>query len=216
MARGAVMPAVGGSGLGGASSWEGQAIWERLPEESPKAYAAFRLFLELGEGRSYVEVARQRSKHESLIRRWASRFNWKQRAHACDLAQGREARVLLREERERLMRRQLRDLEQVQRIAMAGIAKLVVRDPVTGEARLDPAVTPEVAVRLYDLTLKMQRSLLAFPASEPAEAAPQDPLPLLPDAELEQLIALARERAGEQREKEKQGDGDDSKPQASQ
>ena len=52
------------------------APWERMLEETPKAYAAFRVFRDQGVQRSYAATARTLGKHESQIRRWAGPFRW--------------------------------------------------------------------------------------------------------------------------------------------
>ena len=62
--------------------------FERLPRESEKAFAAFSLYLSLGPDRSTREVGKQLGKCESLIERWAAKFDWRSRvaAHAAHLA----------------------------------------------------------------------------------------------------------------------------------
>jgi len=165
-------------------------------EETPKAYAVFRVFLDQGVQRSYAATARALGKHESQVRRWAGPFRWKERAHAWDLAQSREVELLLRQEREQAARRRMRHAEQIEKMAMAGIGKLVARDPQTGEPQLSPLLTPPMAVRLYDLVLKIDSSL---PGPRNDGDSPSrdiaDPLTAFSDAELKQILALAKERA---------------------
>ena len=62
--------------------------FERLPRESEKAFAAFSLYLSLGPERSTREVGKQLGKCESLIERWAAKFDWRNRvaAHTAHLA----------------------------------------------------------------------------------------------------------------------------------
>jgi len=172
------------------------APWERVIAETPKAYAAFRTYLHQGVQRSFAATARALGRHESQIRRWAGPFRWRERAHAWDLTQGREVELLLRQEREQAARRRLRHAEQIEKMAMAGLGKLVTRDPHTGEPQLSPLLTPPMAVRLYDLVLKIDSSL---PGSrndgDSSSREPIDPLTAFSDAELKQLLALAEERA---------------------
>jgi hypothetical protein len=171
------------------------APWERMLHETPKAYAAFRVFRDQGVQRSYAETARALGKHESQIRRWAGLFRWKERAHAWDLAQSREVELLLQHEREQEARRRLRHAEQIERMAMAGIVQLVSRDPETGEPRLSPQLTPPLLVRFYELALKISNALPSPRAPDAPSADTADPLPALSDPELQQIIALAKERA---------------------
>ena len=171
------------------------APWERMLEETPKAYAACCVFRDQGVQRSYAGTARALGKHESQIRRWAAPFHWKERAHAWDLAQSREIELLLRQEREQGARRRMRHSEQIERIAMAGILKLVTRDPETGEPTLSHQLTPELLCKLYELSLKIDRTLPAPRAPDAPASDTTDPLQALCDDELQQLIALAQERA---------------------
>jgi transposase-like protein len=57
---------------------------EQLPDESPKAFAAFRAYAELGAKRSTTAVARTLSRSAPLIRRWSARYQWVKRAAAFD------------------------------------------------------------------------------------------------------------------------------------
>jgi hypothetical protein len=172
------------------------ALWERMIEETPKAYAAFRMFRDQGVQRSYAATARALGRHESQIRRWAGPFRWRERAHAWDLVQSREVELLLRQEREQAARRRMRHAEQIEKMAMAGIAKLVTRDPQTGEPQLSPLLTPQMAVKLYDLVLKIESSLPG-PRNDGESPSREsiDPLTAFSDAELKQILALARARA---------------------
>jgi len=187
------------------------APWERLLEESPKAYAAFRAFLDQGAARSYAGVARALRKHESQIRRWAGRFVWLERAHAWDLAQSREVELLLRQEREQQARRRLRHGEQLERMAMAGLAQLVTRDPETGEPKLSPALTPSLLVRCYELSLKISNALPSPQIPEtPSGEAPESMMNLA-DPVLQQVIKLAEEFAHKQQPQEEHKDGQSAK-----
>jgi hypothetical protein len=55
------------------------AALDRLDAESPQAYAAFRLYYELGPQRSLEEVARRMSLPVALVRQWAVRHRWDER-----------------------------------------------------------------------------------------------------------------------------------------
>ena len=169
--------------------------WDRLVQESPKAYAAFRAYLDLGAERTFVAAAKALGKNTSLLRRWAVRHDWKERVHAWDIAQARDDEAALREERDEALRNLVRDADRLQRIGMARLARLVIRDPLTGEATLDPAVSVTDACRICELSLKMLRSLLT-PSGPPDAGEPVgSEIGRLPDSELREIIALARQRA---------------------
>lgn len=56
-----------------------------LPEESAKAYEAFRAYIEMDAGeRSYQAVADQLGKNLSLIKGWGANYDWQERARAYD------------------------------------------------------------------------------------------------------------------------------------
>ncbi len=74
-----------------------KGIWERLPDESERAYRAFILYLDMGQGeRSLKKVLQELSKKGSYIKqlqRWSSRHSWVARVTAYDqhiIAQHRE------------------------------------------------------------------------------------------------------------------------------
>ena len=62
--------------------------FERLPRESAKAFEAFRLYLNMGAGRSAGAVAKELAKSGQLVRRWSAKFDWGARvqAHGAHLA----------------------------------------------------------------------------------------------------------------------------------
>ena len=163
------------------------------------AYRAFACFRDLGEERTVVQAAKLLGKSESLLRRWARRHSWRERAYLWDLTQARETEAAVAQEREAVLRRQLQDAHRVQRLSMAKISSLVIRDPESGEPALSPSVTVADAIRLYRLGLEIQRCQLSSTAPGEA-AAPDQSLETLSDPELQQVIQLARERAGKKEE----------------
>jgi hypothetical protein len=144
--------------------------------------------------RTFAAAARQLGKQKSLIRRWADRHNWRERVYLWDLTQARETEAAVAQEREAVLRRQLQDANRVQRLSMAKISSLVIRDPMSGEPTLSPNVTVADAIRLYRLGLEIQRCQLPSTAPED-DAATGQSLETMSDSELQQVIQLARERA---------------------
>lgn len=63
---------------------EKSKAWDRLKDETEKAYEAFSTYRDLGVGRTFVAVADKLHKSCTLIRRWAKRHNWEERAAAYD------------------------------------------------------------------------------------------------------------------------------------
>jgi hypothetical protein len=187
--------------------------WDRQPEESGPAFAAFRTFLELGCERTVVAAARQVGKSERLLRKWVSRHRWRDRAYVWDLAQARESEAAVAQEREATVRRQWQDADRAQKLSMAKVSSLVIRDPETGEPTLSSEVTVADAVRLYRLGLEIQRGQLSSTAPGDAAAADQS-LETLSDPELQQVIKLARERAETEQSQEAHEDEQQTKTNA--
>lgn len=61
-------------------------IWERLPNESSKAYQAFCIYRDLGVERSLEKVAQNRGKpgSKSWLNTWSTKYHWVERAQAYD------------------------------------------------------------------------------------------------------------------------------------
>ena len=58
--------------------------WERRPNESTPAFAAFCAFLPMGSGRSYRKLAKKMGKQNSQISEWGGKYDWGARALAWD------------------------------------------------------------------------------------------------------------------------------------
>lgn len=63
---------------------EEKNLWERLENESSKAYQAFCIYRDLGAGRTLAKVAEKLRKSYDLIRRWSKNYFWQNRADAWD------------------------------------------------------------------------------------------------------------------------------------
>lgn len=63
-------------------------MFEQQPKESAKAFAAFRVYLDLGPQRSLAAVGKKLGKSVGLMERWSAKFDWPARvqAHAATLA----------------------------------------------------------------------------------------------------------------------------------
>lgn len=58
--------------------------WERKKGESSEAYAAFKLYYQMGDKRSCSKVAQSLLKSRVLITGWCSKWDWVERARAYD------------------------------------------------------------------------------------------------------------------------------------
>lgn len=63
---------------------ESRFPWERRSDESEPAFEAFKLYREMGLGRSTAKVGQRLGKSKTLIDRWSSTYEWVRRALAYD------------------------------------------------------------------------------------------------------------------------------------
>lgn len=63
---------------------ECECEWERKKGESSEAYAAFKLYYQLGAKRSCTRVVQRLNKSRALITGWCGKWNWVERARAYD------------------------------------------------------------------------------------------------------------------------------------
>lgn len=80
--------------------------WERQPRESFVAYEAFKIFLT---ERNYPAVAQKLSKSLSLMKRWAKKYSWRERADAWDNDISRKAMDKASEEFASMIERQINE-----------------------------------------------------------------------------------------------------------
>lgn len=185
------------------------ALWEQMPEESGPSYDAFLTYRNLGTKRSFVEAARLAGRHESLLRRWAARHRWQERAWRWDVQQARQDEAVVRQQREGVLRDRLEDLDRLSRASLAFFRTMVRRDPETGEVSFDARFTPQVALRFLDLTLRAQGAFERPAAEDKSDVRPAGDLFGLADAELTELIDLARERADQHDRRKDDGNESD-------
>ena len=172
--------------------------WQRRKGESRKAYAAFLAYRDLGPDRSLSRVAEALGKQLSLMKRWSAKHEWVWRAEAWDQARRVEADETSRRAREAAYERRLASAEQLERVAMAGLRSLMVRDPHTGEARFDPRLKPGDIASL----IRVAAQILPTPvpaASASGEEAPPEALTRLRDEDIRLLLSLL-EDGGKEKE----------------
>ncbi len=58
--------------------------WEQHPDESSKAYEAFRLYAEMGSERSLEKVCQNHIKSLPTVKKWSVQYQWVARARAFD------------------------------------------------------------------------------------------------------------------------------------
>jgi hypothetical protein len=88
------------------SSQSLQNPWDRQPQESHKAFAAFTLYRDLAPDRTLQKVAEELRCSGANVRRWALRWNWRYREREWDIFQDQRAQELQIRERMRMVQRQ--------------------------------------------------------------------------------------------------------------
>lgn len=179
--------------------------WERRPDESPQAYAAFRAHLECGPERTLQQAADKIRKSRHLLAAWSRRHGWQERAFAWDQHHYREEEAAVRAARQEVLKRQAQDADRLQRLAMARLGKLVQRNRQTGDLELDSDVSVQDAVRIYRLGMEIERSLPGSAEQPLGQEVDEDELRQMTDRELRELITLARARM----DRETKEDNDD-------
>ena len=183
--------------------------WEQMPGESGTAYAAFLAYRDMGATRTYVATARSLRRHESLMRRWATRHRWQERAWRWDVQQAGKDEAAVRQQRERVLHERLKDLDRMGRACLAFFRTLVRRDPETDEVTFDPRFTPQVALRFLELALRAQGAFERPAPEDKSDERPATDLFGLADAELTELVELARERADQQHQRKDESNESD-------
>ena len=127
---------------------EPRNAWDRLPDEAPKEYAAFRLFRDQGPLRKLADVTVM-AVTDRTIRQWSYDNDWQARAAAWDDA------IHMEEDRHRL--ESLRDMHRLHREA----GRTALEVAVAAMAELDPAdISPTAAARLLELGARLERDTL--------------------------------------------------------
>lgn len=184
--------------------------WERRPRESRQAHRSFEAYLGLGQARSLRAVAKRVGCHLSLIKRWSSRHEWCLRATAWDETQTQEVAAQTRADQAAYERR-LHNAEQLEKVAMAGLRSLLVRDAETGELRFHRGLKPADIASLIRVACQMMPTPVAPLV---AEGADEEALADLTDADLLRLQSLlAREDVndGEREDREDRAESTSAK-----
>lgn len=117
--------------------------FERLPGETDKAFAALRVYLELGSERSLDAVSKTLHKSVTFLARWSTRWNWVARAGVYDnymanLEQAKRERALT-SEAQKWAERQIEHREKAWRVSQALIekAEMMLKFPLTRQRTAD-------------------------------------------------------------------------------
>ncbi len=118
--------------------------WDRLPNESDKAYEAFRNFLNLGGERSLLKVAEKVSKSEGQIKKWSRKNFWRERAAAYDSS-------IVENERRQNVKRWETAIEKLWKLALLYADKAVEKMLKVDTERMSVRATIDMGVAAKEL-----------------------------------------------------------------
>lgn len=151
-------------------------LWERQPNEPPKAWEAFVTYRDMGLKRSNSKVGNELGKSKVLIDKWSSRYRWVSRCKAYDEWVDSETRRLTEEARRKMAERHAR-------IAMAMQSKIAKRlerieiETEDGEVDLENQVPIGLLDRWLQLAVNIERLSRGEP-TEYTQYATNQPLPV--------------------------------------
>lgn len=121
-------------------------LWERQDGETPKAYAAFCVYRDLGPDRSMAKTGETLGKSQGLMEEWSAKYEWVKRAAAWDEEQDRVARKAQMDEIIKMRKRHAR------------IAQTALEKVSTALDNIDPKnISNSDIARLMDTASKLER-----------------------------------------------------------
>lgn len=133
--------------------------WEKQKGESYKAFEAFTIFRDLGSNRSLQKVANELSKSLTLIRRWYTKWSWRDRVDAWDEELDRIAREKQEQERAEMAERHIKESLMLQQKIIERMQELRSKE-----------LTPNDIARWLDIAVKIER----LSRGEPTEIGKQE------------------------------------------
>jgi hypothetical protein len=147
------------------SSQSLQNPWDRQPQESHKAFAAFTLYRDLAGDRTLQKVAEELRCSGANVRRWALRWNWRYREREWDIYQDQKAQEAQIRERMRMAQRQAQTAVSMQNIAATEMEKLR-RSLETGENGKNHRLSPSEIARFMEIGSRIERSARGEPSAD--------------------------------------------------
>jgi len=182
-------------------------LWQRQAGETARQYQAFLAYRALGPDRTLPEAARRLGISLSLVKRWSSRNQWRVRAELWDAHEREQAEEEARTVRERAYRRRVEYAEQLEKVAMAGLRSLVVRDPETGQSRFVKGLKPSEIADLIGVACRLLPPSIAELPEHGRRSEAEQELSQFSQADLERLHSLL-----EQERPEETTNGDNDTP----
>lgn len=126
--------------------------WERQPNETPKQFAAFTFYRDMGISRNYDAVAEEVGVSKSTVEEWASKFKWKDRVAAWEEHLDKIKTETISDEYKKMVESHLRITSSL-------------REKIEKRVRmLEPEeLSPNDLARLLDLLVKVERLSIGEP-----------------------------------------------------
>jgi hypothetical protein len=147
------------------SSQSLQNPWDRQPQESHKAFAAFTLYRDLAGDRTLQRVAEELRCTGANVRRWASRWNWRYREREWDIYQDQRAQEAQIRERMLMAARQAQTAVSMQNIAAAEMEKLRTSLD-TSEPGKRRGLSPSEIAKFLEVGSRIERNARGEPGAD--------------------------------------------------
>jgi len=131
-------------------------LWDRLPQETVRAFHAFTLYRDQLGRRTLEKVAQMLSCSQQNVARWAIRWDWADRCREYDAYLDELRRAELIAERRLMRKRQIQAGMELQGIAEDEIAELQKRV----DQGLPLNLTPAAICRLIEVGARLERESL--------------------------------------------------------
>lgn len=136
--------------------------WERLPEETGPAWAAFVIYRDLGPSRTLEKAAKTLGKHSSTLSEFGRKWNWEPRVRAWDAEVDRARRKSFLELQTRTVGEHLDAARKMRELAMRTVHEY--EDHHGGQP-----MPPSTALEFIKAAVKIEQAALGLP-SEPQQS----------------------------------------------
>lgn len=124
--------------------------WERLKNETSKAYEAFCVYRDLGTERSITKTSQTLDKNRTTVGEWSTKYDWVKRAAAWDDEQDRIAREIAQKEQAKAIREMRKKHANLASAMLLKATKALSKIP-------DDEIKAGDVTRMVDIASKLER-----------------------------------------------------------
>ena len=132
-----------------------QKVWSRLKSDTSKSFEAFTIYRDMGKERTLERVSKELNKSMTLIGRWSSRHNWKERAKEYD----KYLDSIKQKEKEEEIIRTLRNHTSISRAIQAKIVEKL--DEMEASE-----INPSSLANMFSIAVEVERKSLGIDKRE--------------------------------------------------